>query len=462
VVGLNLLIKPAWVLTENVVHNAVGHAAWGTYTAVFSFAFLFITLADLGINQYATKRLASEPELMRSYFPNLLSFKFLLLIAYPFLMWGTGWLWGYRGEKLYFLALLSLVHGGNQLLQFFRANFQALQRFRLDGFASIADKIILLGLTLLLLWAGIDLERFVYARLLAIGLTTIAFYVVVTRLYGWLRPRLELGLIRRLLRQSVSFALITVLYSIHDKVDQVMLERISGEVETSLYAGAYRWLDAFSMYLWLTLPIFFARMAFRLQEPETLSRLVRTGKLVTALPLTFVAVFVYFYAEKLLLLFTGSSPAQIATMARTLEVLFIALYINGLVMIYSTLLTATGHERIVNWFIVLGIALNVGLNLWLMPAYGALAAAWSTVASLGLLGLLYLGYAHYRLVIKVPFDLLGKLLLAGGGLALSFWAGGLTGWPWLIITLLAGLVYAALIGALGLIPRQFWKNDQQI
>ena len=46
------------------------------------------------------------------------------------------------------------------------------------------------------------------------------------------------------------------------KWDQVMLERMAGDVPTGLYAAAYRWLDAFSMYLWIVLPMFFARFAF--------------------------------------------------------------------------------------------------------------------------------------------------------------------------------------------------------
>ncbi|MEL7064260.1 MAG: oligosaccharide flippase family protein, partial [Bacteroidota bacterium] len=108
VVLLNLLVKPLWLLVEMEVQDQVGHAEWGLYAALLSFGFLFITLSDLGINQYATKMLAGDPGLMRSYFPNLLSFKFFLTLLYPVIMGVVAWLLGYPEQHIYFLVLLCL------------------------------------------------------------------------------------------------------------------------------------------------------------------------------------------------------------------------------------------------------------------------------------------------------------------------------------------------------------------
>ena len=83
---LNLLVKPVWVLVEMSVQNVVGHEAWGMYAGLLSFAFLFITLADLGVNQYLTKTLASEPERLQKLYPNLFGLKLVLLAAYPVVM----------------------------------------------------------------------------------------------------------------------------------------------------------------------------------------------------------------------------------------------------------------------------------------------------------------------------------------------------------------------------------------
>ncbi len=441
-------------MTENAVQNAVGHIDWGTYTAMYSFAFLFISLSDLGINQYSTKTLASQPELLKSFFPNLLTTKILLMIFYPFVVVGFGCLvMGFSERELYFLLFLCLIHGGNQLIQFFRANFQAMQAFRIDGFASVVDKSFLLILVWALFFVGLDIETFIHARFSTTFLTIIVFYIAISHLYGWLAPKFDIPLIKKILRGSFSFALISILYSIHDKVDQVMLKELAGEVETSLYAAAYRWMDAFSMYLWLILTIFFAKFAFHIKEPREQSKLLEVGQVVTALPLMFVSVFVFFYGDKLFWQQTNSSAAQVLVMTQSLQVIFIALCINSLFMVYSTLLTATGHEVFVNGLIVLGISLNVVINFIFIPEFGAIAAAWSTTISLAVVGVAYLVYVYLYLAVKIPFQCLAKILLAGLGLGVAFYLLDQTSMSWYINSLMAGLIFLGLSAILGLIPK---------
>lgn len=450
---LNALIKPLWLLTENVVHDQLGHEEWGIYTTLFSFAFLFISLSDLGINQYATKRLSEDPKLFNTYYPNFLSVKLLLNIGYPILMLGIGWLWGFRGRALYILGIVSLIHSGGQLVHFFRAQFQAKQKFKLDAVISVVDKALLLIVVLVLLATHIDLERFIWTRfLILLGLATLLF-VGLSNQYGWYTPKWESGLIKKMLKASASFALITILYSIHDKVDQVMLQKIVGEVETSLYAGAYRWMDASSMYLWIILPIFFSKFAFHKSEPHLKNQLIRLGQLITSIPIVYLSVFVFFYGEKLLFLFANSTEAQLQTMEITLKVLFIALMVNGLVMIYSTLLTSTGHEKFVNKMILIGIAVNVLMNLILMPEYGAVGAAWSTVASLSLMGISYLWYTYYHLEEKVMFDIIGKVLIAMFILVAGFYILERLTLPWYVTSIFAGIGYLIACWSMKLLPR---------
>ncbi len=450
-VGLNLLVKPIWVLTEMEVQDVVGHQAWGMYAAAMSFGFLFLTLADLGINYYATKSLAAAPEQLRAQFPQLISVKLVLLLVYPLLMYGAGWSLGYEAQQLYLLVLLSLVQAGAQLMEFFRANFRALQRFGWDALLSITDRLLLLGLVLGLLATGLSIEQFVYARLLAIGLSVVLFYALLTRLHGWLRPRFSWRLVRQLVRGSLPFAAMTMLYSIHDKVDQVMLERMAGDVPTGLYAAAYRWLDALSMYLWMVLPMFFARFAHHQRDGAEQQKLLKLGQLITGLPLTFVCVAGWFGAEELFFLYDQSTAAaELAVMTACLRALFVALLINGHLAVFSTLLTSTGHERFVNRLIGLSIALNVLLNALLIPAHGAVACAWATVASFALSGVGYLAYIHGRLPVAVPWAQLGRQALAAALLVGSWWGLEHWGWPWWQQVLLAGPLFLAGTAALRL------------
>lgn len=440
------------------VQDQVGHADWGLYAALLSFGFLFITLSDLGINQYATKMLAGDPGLMRSYFPNLLSFKFFLTLLYPVIMGVLAWSLGYPEQHIYFLVLLCLVHSGGQLMNFFRANFQAMQRFSLDGFLSIFDRIILLLITIYLFYTQLDISRFIYARVVTVILAVIVFYGLIIRMYGWFKPKLDIPLVRNIITYSLSLALMTVLYSIHDKVDQVMLERLAGEKENGLYAGAYRWLEAFSMYMWTVLPIFFARFAFYVKDLKEQENLLHKGQIITSLPLTLVSVFVWFYGEKLLFLFDQSSPEEIAVMTQCLQAVFVALWLNGNFAIFSTLLTATGHENAVNIFAGVSIIVNIGLNWYFIPIHGAIASAWTTVISYLILSICYILYFQFRLSIQVPYIQIVKLFILTGVLWLLFYLLDMQGWDWRIVTGIGALAMGGMSFGLRLLSVQMVRE----
>jgi len=455
-VMLNVLVKPAWIFTEFWVHNHIGHESWGQYTALLSFSFLFITLSDLGINQYTTQKLASAPGLLQQYFPSLITTKVILSLLYPLLMMGLGWVWGYSGNEIYLLGLLALVFSGTQLKQFFRSHFQAMQRFRIDAYASVFERAVLLILAWALIFTYIDIERFIYARLLAVTLSILSFAWILFRAYGNMGMRLEIGKVRTFLRTSISFALITVLNSFLDKVDQVMLERMAGEHETSLYAAAYRWMDAIGMYLIITLTIFFARFARYIHDKEEQTRLLKDAQSITAIPIVFICAFVAFYGESFIsLLFTNSNTAEVAVMTRALKILFMGVLLNGLLQTYSVLLSATGYIYFINRITIIAIMLNIVLNVFLIPVLGALGAAWTTVAALSLLGITNIVFVHYKLEVKVPWDILLKLIIAGGIISFIIYLFSLLTVSWWIAGLLSGIIFLVICVWLSIIPKAY-------
>lgn len=447
-VVLNLLIKSAWILVNNVVQDELGHEAFGTFMALYSLGFLFLALSDMGLNQYTTKTLASQPELLRKLFPTLFSLKLAFSSVYPFFMVGIGYLLGYGQTQIFYLFLLCLLHGAVQMTFFFRANFQAFQKFRLDAFASIVDRAILLVIVLVLLQTEITLENYILANLLSVAASMVILYLLLLRLIGFIPPAWNGRTARQLLKNSFPFAVITVLYSVNDKVDQVMLERLLGPAEgpheTGLYAGAYRWVDAFMMYLWTVLPIFFAKFAHLIGDQKSLGKYLAFGQPIAALPMIFAGGFVMLYGDKLLWLFKNSNPEELATMLACLQILFIAVVVNGFFAIYSTLLTSTNHERFVSWMIFVSIIMNVSLNFVFIPQYGAVASAWTTLASFSFLSLSYLYYIQFRLPVRIPYLQLVRLLAIGAIFGLGYWSLAQTALPWYLVTALAGALLAGL------------------
>ena len=451
---LNLLVKPGWVLLENQVQNRLGHATFGLIAACSSLAVVVAVVADLGLTQFTVRRLAFEPTFADQQFPTLLPLRGLLTLASGLALLAVGWAVGYRGSQL---AVLAGVGGAlllTQYGQFLRAPVQARQHFNTDALLSVLEKVLALALVLVLLWGGqLGLRSYVGARLAAAAFTAVLFMALLRRLFGPLPhrwPRRQPA--GELLRGSLPFAFIALLYGINERVDMVLLERLSSAREAGYYAGAYRWLDAAMMYAWTVLPLFFAKFAYATARPRELRQLLWFGQRMVAVPMLLVVAFGFFRGEVLFWQFSYSTGPEVARMVLCLKLLLLNMLVHAFFAIYSTLLTATHHQRAVSWLVAASIALNIGLNLWLLPRYGALAAAGNTLASALLVSGGYVWLVGREMAVAIPWHFLARLLLAFGLLCGGWYlARTYLALPWWLETSLMSVFYAVLLPLTGLV-----------
>ncbi len=454
--ALNLLVKPGWVLLENVVQDRLGHGAFGQVAAYSALTIVVATLADLGLTQFTVQRLAAEPSFADSEFPTLLPMRGLLTAGALGLLLAVGWALGYRGGQLTLLGAVGVGLLLTQYGQFLRAPVQARQQFNTDAVLSVLEKLLAFALVAGLLLSGrLGLSTYVGARLAAAAFTAVLFFGLLRRLFGrlphrWPRRRPA----KALLRGSLPFALIALLYGINERVDMVLLERLSSPVQAGYYAGAYRWLDAAMMYAWTVLPLFFARFAHASARPRELRKLLWLGQRIVAVPLLLVVAFVLFRGEVLFWQFSHSDTHALTRMTLCLKVLFLNVLVHAFCAIYSTLLTSTRHQRAVSWLVSFSIVLNIALNLLLLPRHGALAAAANTLLSAVVVSVGYVWLVARRMAIAVPWHILARLALAFGLLCGGWYlAQTYLTLPWWLETGLMSLFFAALLPLTGLVRR---------
>ena len=441
---LNLLIKPTWLLMEFLVQDRISHEQYGLYAALFSLSFLFVNFADFGINLFITKKLASEPESLRKVFANTIAFKLLMCVLYPVLITSLGYLLGYRDQEIWYLLMLGFVQSFLQTIYFFRANLQSKQFFKIDAFASVFDRILLIVIIgAMLVLNVVSLDNFIYGILITSLFTFLVFYFVIIRLYGWIAPKINVTELQEILKSSFPFALVGILYAVNERMDMVMLERlggVEGDKFAGWYAAAYRWLDAFMMYLWTVLPVFFARFSFFHRKPEEQQKLLNVGQVIVFIPMLFVCTVIFFYAEKLFLLFENSSLNEINHMADLLRVLVFHGLIQGAFAIYGTYLNASGFEKNVSRMVVFSILINFLLNLFLIPVYGAIAAAYATLLSSLMVSVLYIIFIVRKKILQIPVSILLRLLLTAVLFFTIFCTLAFSALHWLLVVVISGIL----------------------
>ncbi|UPL50385.1 oligosaccharide flippase family protein [Hymenobacter sublimis] len=449
---LNLLVKPGWVVLENVVQDRLGHEVFGTFTALLTLATIVAAVSDVGTTQLTTKRLAASPGFFTEFFPTLLPLRAGLGVGFLLATVGIGWVLGYRGHWLLLLAITAAGLLLTQYILFLRGVLQAHQRFNLDAVLSVLERLLLLGLVLALLPIGLSLDRYVAVRTVAVGFTFLLLVVLIRRFYGKvaLRPRWQQA--RQVLLESLPLAFITLVYGLNERVDMLMLERLVSSKEASYYAAAYRWVDAVMMYLWTVLPLFFARFAHATGRTQEQQELLWFGQRVVTVPLLFVVGFGLFRGELLFFQFTHSSAQEVARMTQCLQLLFLNVLVHAFFAIYSTLLTSTDHEKPVSWLVTGSIVVNVGLNFVFMPRYGALAGAINTLLCAVVVSAGYLWLVPRRTGVQLPWAMLLRLMLTFSGLCAGWYAlRRYAALPWWLEAGLAGLWLLVLVLGLGVV-----------
>jgi O-antigen/teichoic acid export membrane protein len=164
---------------------------------------------------------------------------------------------------------------------------------------------------------------------------------------------------------------------------------------------------------------------------------------------------VLFRGELLFFQFQNSSFEELQRMTWCVKLLFVNVLVHAFFAIYSTLLTSTSFERPVSWLVFMSIGLNVGLNFLLLPRYGAVAAALNTLICAVFVSAGYVWLVQFRARIEVPWGWLFRLASVFA-LLCAAWYGLRYGLalPWLVESAVAGLVFAGLLVALGIVRIQ--------
>lgn len=413
------MIKPFYLFgIDRTIQNTVGEQDYGLYYALFNFAFLFQIINDLGLQNYNNRNIAQHRYLLSKYFPHFLWLKLGLGIIYLLSLLGGALLFGYELAVFPILFFVGINWMLNAVILFMRSNISGLGFYRTDSLLSVLDRLLLIGLCGYLLWyapfrANFQIEWFVYAQTCTLALTlAVAFSIVAKQLKHWsLRFSWPLSLL--LLKKSYPYALVIFLMLLYTRVDAFMIERLreDGAYQAGLYATAYRLLDASNilglLFATLLLPMF-SRMIKLQQEVESLLRM--SFKLIWAGAYAIACACILFREEIMMTLYDSGS----AFTADTLAWLMLSFLSICGCYIYGTLLTANGNLRRMNQVFVLGVLLNISLNLWLIPHSGALGAAIATCFTQALVWLSQVFLVKRMLHIPFGFSMFFQLILFSG------------------------------------------------
>lgn len=431
VLALNLLIKPFWILgIDRAVQNAVGTEQYGFYYAIFNFSFLLNILLDLGITNFNNKNISQNNHLLSKHFASIVLLRLLLAGIFAIVTLVGGLIIGYTPDMMKMLIAVILNQVLISFIMYLRSNLAGLHLFKTDSIISVLDRLIMIAICAVLLMkysapGSFQIKWFVYAQTAAYLITTAITLLIVigkakVRRFTWRWPFFVM-----ILKKSYPYAVLVLLMTFYNRIDSVMLERLLpfrvGANEAGIYASAYRLLDAANMiaflFAGLLLPIF-ARM---IKLRQSVEEMVRLSFSLLVVPALIVSICCNFFSYELMnLLYSGDHIQESADVFKILMCCFVPI---SSTYIFGTLLTANGNLRQLNFMASFGMAVNIVMNLILIPRYSAVGAAISSITTQ-----IFTAFAQIMMVQKAfefrkNYMLLGKLVVfIAGCIAFNYFA----------------------------------------
>jgi O-antigen/teichoic acid export membrane protein len=369
----SLLIK---MLVGIVVARYLSKDKLGIITGGITYIYLFSALATLGLDQFIVKELHQFPKNRDRILGTAFWMKVLGGVACIPIIWLCYQFYPAKGTPYLYVLIFSVI-GIVQSLNVIDSYFQSQVQSKYIMQVQVTGNLLSAAIKLVLIYLRMPLIAFVYAYSLDFVLLAVGYYFTYQRkgrnVFNW---SYNGELAKKLLQHSWPLIISGIMVSLYMKIDQLMIQNISGTKEAGAYATVASLSEAWNFIPTVIVTTLFpailnarrddiARYKKRIQN---LYDLMVYLSLPAAIVITFASPLIY----------------QLYTPEYAYAAPVLSVHIWSGVFVFlgaanSQYLIAEGYVKLTFWRTGFGAIVNIVLNLILIPKMGMMGAAIATL-----------------------------------------------------------------------------------
>ncbi len=356
----------------------LGDEDFGKLSFAYSFAGLFIIVADFGLNTILIRSLSRQKDQTGKYIDNIFVLKIVLSVVSLSVMGLFFLVTDYPAEVITVVMIFGGAMFFRTLVDFFCAVFNAYEWMDMEAFLKGTSHILLFLSGIVVLSLGFGTLGLANIFLLTYLISSIIGFYIVCLSIANIRPCFDLMFWRYLLRESLPLALTVIFTVIYFKIDVVMLSLIRGDnSEIGWYSAAMRLIELMVVIPALITSALFPIVSSLYQDSiDSLKKVFKASfryLLVIALP---TAVGILLLSERLIYTIYGKEYFKTIPALKILVFALIFIFVNYILM---NILVAVDRQKINAIVAGTCVFINILLNLCLIPRYGYLGAGTATV-----------------------------------------------------------------------------------
>jgi O-antigen/teichoic acid export membrane protein len=362
----------------------LGPLDFGILTFALAFTSIFGIVCDFGLQTLTTREVARDKTSALKYIINISWMKVILCTAAFGMIALTINLFGYPGRTVTVVYLLGLATAFSAFNTMFYSIFQAYEQMEYQSFGQILHSVSMFGGVVLAIKCNFSVTGFAALYLLA-SIVILAYNFAILRmkfsnlLSTWYKKatNVDWSFWKSTIKEALPFGLAITFMTIFYWIDSVMLSLMKGDIVVGWYNAAYR----------MVLALLFIPNSFIAAIYPVMSKFYKTSE--DSLRLSFEKSFKYL---TMLGLPIGVGTTLLAK--RFVLLIFGTEYMNSIlplqILVWSSvfifmsqplgnLLNSINKQIIITKVTGVCVAVNVILNLILIPKYSLIGASIATV-----------------------------------------------------------------------------------
>jgi len=372
------------LIATAMITRYLGLKSFGEYSIVIAFLTVFYTLSDFGVNSVLIREFAEDKYYAKKNFKKVLSLRIVIGVLLVLLAAIIVFFMPYKsGIKLaVYIGLPLLIF--NSISKAASLIFQSFLQYK---YQSISMGVGAFFSVILIAFAVLSpihsLPLVIFATVIGSSISPlISMYYAREYLFSDSKY-IDFGYWKKILLDSLPFGISLVLNTFMIQADRILLSVISSEESVGIYSLAYRIFE-----LVLILPTFIMNATFPvlvvlrkrdvLKYRKSIYTLLRFMILVS-IGTTLIATY---FSHFLVPLIWGSEMANSATPFNILMYGSVFFFVSAPL---SWIMLAEGKDRFLPYIYGFGFLINLVLNLFFIPIYDYVGAAYITIITEGLI-----------------------------------------------------------------------------
>lgn len=425
VTGQKIMANTSFYMTALVVQKvlsfvyftllarSLGAESTGQYFFAISFATMFSVLIDLGLSPLLIRETAKDNENSKQWFQQIFTLKLIFAIITVFIVIILDNILFYHDAVRNLIHLTTAIIVIDSFTLFFYAYIRGKQSLKWESWGTIIFQLIVMamGLTLLKLTNSVFILLTV---LFTASLFNMIYSGIILTKKFQLKPAwyFDKSLVKRIMRIALPFALAAIFAKVYAYMDTFLLKIFLGDMEVGFYSIAYKITFALQFIPLAFVAALYPAFSeyFKNDSDKLRTTFIRAFRYLVFISLPVALGIIALAKEIVPRLYTSEfnfSVIPLQVLIASIPFLFVSFSL-------SSMLNASGREKINTRNLGIVMTFNVILNLFFIPKFGIWGA--SLASSLSTLLLFLLNFFSVRQIVKIPgrdfLPLLGSLFSA--------------------------------------------------